>query len=267
MTESIIYLCFSETAKGCLRNGIPPKSRQNIRVIALLDDLANGPIDKIEDLEKRLEWYKNLFLKDDVYVDMKEMMIKSHNDLKNEVLNIKDEDIYIWYGENGSELTGLLYVLSLLKDKVGQIYTINVSEKPYVSEDTKGYYRTVGEVTPQSMEWLLGMKKKLDLDNYSSLMNFWLRSQYKNTNLRVVKNKQLKSVHEDYFDDIILQNTNYYFSKCARTVRAVLGRSKNEVSDVYIVWRILELIKEGKIGYNGNLRNIKELEIRKVYDD
>jgi hypothetical protein len=91
-----------------------------------------------------------------------------------------------------------------------------------------------------------------------------MRLQKENANLRVVRDMQITSVEVSYYDVMILYYTNKQFSKCARTIGECIGRSDSYISDIFLFWRILELIKSGRIEYKGNLGIVKEMEIRKV---
>ncbi len=257
-----LHICFSESARGSLRYGTPVELRRKTRIINFLDDLCSGPIDDMNNMDRRIEWNERVIPSDFDY--LMNTIRQNYNDTNKEVSDIKDEDIYIWYGENGSEITGLLYILSLLKEKIKNVYTINVSEKPYIYDSHVIQYRSVGEVPPERLDRLIGMKKKLDLESYWALMDLWAKIRQENSNLRVVKDKRILSVPESYFDEIILKYTNHYFSKCARTVGEVMGREENYISDFYIFWRILELIKSDKIEYRGDLGRMRDMEIRKL---
>lgn len=260
--NNILHICFSESARGCLRYGTPIELRRKTRVISFLDDLSSGPIDDMNNIDRRIEWDRRIITSE--FDDLLDNIIQNYSDINREVSNIKDEDIYIWYGENGSEMSGLLYVLSLLRDKVENVYTINVSEKPYIyNGNVIQYHRSVGEVSHEKLDWFIKMKKKLSLEDYSSFMELWEKLRDENANLRVMKDRSIISVPETYLDEIILQYTNYHFGRCSRTVGEVMGREESYISDIYIFWRILELIKLGKIEYRGNLGSMKYMKIRK----
>jgi hypothetical protein len=260
--NNILHICFSESARGCLRYGTPVELRRKTRVISFLDDLSSGPLEDMNNINRRIEWNKRIITSD--FDELLDNIIHNYDDIKEEILNIRDEDIYIWYGENGSELTGLLYILSLLKDKLDNVYIINVSERPYVyNGNTIQYHRSAREVSHEKLDWFTDMKKKLTKEDYTSLMKQWGKLQHENSSLRVMKDKSTMSVPESYFDEIILKYTDCNFGRCARTVGQVLGREENYISDFYIFWRILELIRLGKVEYRGKLGNMRDMEIRR----
>lgn len=67
-----------------------------------------------------------------------------------------------------------------------------------------------------------------------------------------------------YFDEMILHYTNKKFMYSARTVGEVIGRAESYVSDIFIFWRVTELIRNGQITYRGNLGLMRELQLKKA---
>ena len=259
--ENIIHICFSESADRCIRYATKKGLIEGSKVVFLLDDLSNGPIDDFSNANKRIDWCKKAFPENDYC--MVDAIRDNYEYLYKEVSSISDQSIYIWYAENGKETSGLLYLLSLLKDKIESIFTINVSEKIYEG-NTIIEFSSVGDITPERLEWFVRKRQKISIEWYSAQMDLWTRLQKENADLRVVKDKQITSVEVSYFDEMIFTYTSKWFSKCARTVGECIVRNDSYISDIFLFWRILELIKSGRIEYKGNLRIMRDIEIRKV---
>ncbi len=180
-------------------------------------------------------------------------------------MKIKDEDIYLWYGNNAIEICGMLHVLAMLEEKIQNVRTINVSDITYNTGKRNEYTpRIVGELTPERLGQFIGIKQSMDSSRYSSLMSLWNQLKRENSNLRVYNDNKVKSVREDYFDEMILRYTCKKFMYSARTVGEFIGKAESYVSDSFIFWRIIELIKNGKVSYRGNLGVMSELEIKKA---
>ncbi|MCC9296161.1 DUF1835 domain-containing protein [Clostridium sp. WLY-B-L2] len=188
MSGEIIHICCSDSPYGSIKYAIGTGLLDGKKVIGFFDDLSNGPIDKFIELKERINWCKKICIEEDnkTFGEIKEDYKKLDDDL----MKIKDEDIYLWYGNNPAEICGMLYVLSMIEEKIHNLYTINVSDITYNTGKRN-------EFTP-------------------------------------------------------------------RTVGEVIGKAENYVSDIFIFWRITELIKSGKIVYRGNLNLMRELEIKKV---
>lgn len=259
--KEIIHVCFSESAAGCIRHAIKKGLIKGNIVISLLDDLSNGPINELSNVNIRIDWCRKVISANGHF--MVDAIRDNYEYLYKEVSSISDQSIYIWYAENGKETSGLLYLLSLFKDKIESIFTINVSGKIYEG-DTIIEFNSVGEIVPERLEWFIIKRQKISMEWYSAQMDLWMRLQKENADLRVVNDKQITSVEVSYYDEMILNYTNKQFSKCARTVGECIGRTDSYICDIFLFWRVLELIKSGRIEYKGNLGNIREMEIRKV---
>ncbi|MDR3602637.1 MAG: DUF3658 domain-containing protein [Desulfosporosinus sp.] len=260
--KRIVHICFSKGAMANL-NAMKQGFRslfEEAKIIYLIDNLSNGPIDDLSKIDKRITWQKN-FSKD--YVILKQIEL-NYNKFQNDIENIQNEDIYIWYGENGMEMCGLFYTLSLLQDRINNIYTINISEEIHSNNNTIIKHSWVGEISPERLKWFKDKKEKLEVITRDQHINSWLTLKRKNTNLRIIKDKKTISVQEDYFDKMIMYYTKDIFTSCIRTVGSVFNNIEGYPSDAYIFWRILELIKNNKIAFKGNLENIRELEIKGV---
>jgi hypothetical protein len=158
----------------------------------------------------------------------------------------------------------MLYILSTIKDRIHNLYTINVSDITYnIGKRNEFTPRAVGEVIPERLSEFTGVKDLMGFSKCSSLMALWEKLKRENLILRICEGNEVKSVQVDYFDDMILRYTYRNFICSARTVGEVIGKAKNYVSDIFIFWRITELIKESKIDYRGNLSLMRELKIKK----
>ena len=87
-------------------------------------------------------------------------MKENYRDFYSEVSKIKDEKIYLWYGNNAREYCGMIFTSCLLKEKSDKIYTINVSTVTYNKNNGNEFTpRTVGEVMTEKLVELIGLEK------------------------------------------------------------------------------------------------------------
>ncbi|MFT5875427.1 MAG: hypothetical protein ACI8WT_004420 [Clostridium sp.] len=263
MTKEIIHVCCSNSAQGSMKYAINVKLFEGKKVIGLIDDLSNGPIAEITNMNKRIDWWKNIYFEE--VKEISEEIEDSYKKLHKEIMKLKDEDIYLWHGNSAMEICGMLHVLSMLEEKTQNVYTINVSDITYNTGKRNEYTpRVVGELSPERLGEFIGINQSMDFNRYSSLMSLWEQLKREKSNLRVYEDKEIKSVQEDYYDEMILRYTYKKFRYSARTVGEVIGRAESCVSDSFIFWRIIELIKNEKVSYRGNLGVMRELEIKKA---
>jgi len=152
-----------------------------------------------------------------------------------------------------------------MQDRINNIYTINISEEIHSNDNTIIKHSCVGEIPPERLNWFKDRKEKLEEIIFNQRINLWLELKQINTNLRTILDEKVVSVHEDYFDEMIMHYTNTIFTSCMKIVGDVFYHIEDcYSSDSYILWRILQLIKNNKITYRGNLENVWEIEIMRV---
>lgn len=262
--KNIIHICCSDSGRGSLKQAIKEGWIEGKRVISFVDDLSNGPIQWEDNADTRIDWCKRTLALSGEFEDIEECVKSDYRKFHEEINKISNEEIYVWYARNGKEMCGLRYILSLLEDKISQIHTIDVSEKTYnVNQINSFTPRWVGELSAERFKELLPFKHLIDAKYYLQLMESWKKLKVENAVLRVPEGVEVISVSEDYLDNFIVQNTETSFRKCARTVGEVLGKSEIPVTDDYIFWRILQLVKNEKIIYRGKLGVMREMDIKR----
>ena len=261
--KEIVHICCSYSAVGGMKYAIKEGFIEGKKVIGLADDLSNGPIDDINNVNRRFDWLKKIYMEE--VNEISEVIKDDSKSFIKDIMKINDEIIYIWYANNPNEICVLLHILSMIKEKIHNLYTINVSEITYNTGKINEYTpRAGGEVIPEKLGEFIEIRKPMDFDRYTNLMKLWAKLRSENSNLRVYEDNEIKSVNVDYFDNMILLYTYSKFMNSARIVGEVIGKSESYISNNFIFWRVTELIKNGKIISIGNLAIMRELKIKKV---
>lgn len=73
--KKIIHICFSDSAIGSVKYAIKKDVIEGEKVVGLVDDLSNGPIDDIADMSRRIEWLKKVYIEEGNEISE---IIKSH---------------------------------------------------------------------------------------------------------------------------------------------------------------------------------------------
>ncbi|MGH4123201.1 MAG: DUF3658 domain-containing protein [Clostridium sp.] len=253
--NKIINICFSQSAGATLEQAVSTNELQdNKKVIVLFDNLSQGTIKGGVNIEQRINWYNileradplNLFTDSDI-----EELKENYNAFHDGISKLDSGDtLYLWYGSS-QEFCGMLYTLEFLKGRKLNIYIIDVKDTVIKHEEDVFQAKDMGEIIPENIEKYAAAKRKLDSNEYKQFFDDWESLKKDDSILRVLKDGKVKSVNENYFDIDILKYTPKEFRNSMRTLGNVVGKSEDRISDEYIFWRIKELIKSGKIEYNG----------------
>jgi len=75
--------------------------------------------------------------------------------------------------------------------------------------------------------------------------------------------KKIDGKEEKFYDSEILKNLTSEWQKAWRLVGNTLNRMKIKTGDVFIEWRIKQLINEGKIQVNGDIeKGWKDFDVK-----
>lgn len=259
----MIHITFSDSSAGSIKYGIKGEKI----IINLRDNLSQGPIGTDINYEMRKNWILTVS-NDEEKNDMESHIKEGYENFFNAITKIKKEDkVCIWVGNNSFEQCGLMYVLTKL-NRFKNIYIVNISNVILNEGEFNEYTpRAVGEIMAEKLNIIYGKEQQpLSPETFHELTNCWSKLVKENSKLRVFKNGKVISVDESFYDVDILKTTMKLSKgecrKCARVIGEVLGYSDDFISDDYIFWRVKELIKEGKLSYNGDQRAMRYLEIK-----
>lgn len=262
---NVIHICFSQSAGGSLKYVVKKKKLfHGKKIIIFPDDISIGTIENDINVDKRVQWWDVIDKEEGIlHLENTEYLKEGYKKFYKKILKIKDSDlIYLWYGESGSDMCGMMYTMELLKDKVENMYFVNVSEKIDQSDSGAYIYRSVGEVSTEKLKDYLKIKRKVESKEYNDFINQWNSLKKGDSLLRIFNDGKVKSVKEDYFDIHILKFTPKEFRKSARTVGNAIGYSETRISDDYMFWRVQELVKLGMLDFKGKFGIMREMEIK-----
>lgn len=259
---NLIHICFSQSAMGSLKYAVTKNKITNKeRVIGLFDNISQGDISDLKNIEKRIVWRNMLIGEEDNCEDI-DILKQNYENFYKEISEISEEDtVYLWYSQSSDEMCGMMYTLKLLNNRISNVFLINVSDRITKYNEEIYIPRSVSEIDPLKLLDYLKVKKRLENKQYEDLLEQWETLQKQNSILRVFTDGRIMSVTKEYYDIDILKYTEKTLKRAARIVGNVLGHSENIISDDYIFWRIKELVKSGELRYKGKFGVMREMEI------
>lgn len=248
-----IHIAFDESAAGSLRLAF--RNRPGEIVITLPDDLMVGPLpDGLdgEQIHQRYNWFLSRYSKSDTDDDLKAMLVESAAAWLTWPSQLKDKVCIIWASDSASEQLGLRRLTTLLPDQT-EAYVLNASHALSCPEID---YRRTGEIVSEKLEPLLDQElTKLTPEVMAEYRMDWERLVAEDGCLRLLHNGKLCTVDESFYDAFILECAHTVgarhgkFVRSARVVGEAMGKADQYISDVFIEYRVRELIKQGLLLY------------------
>jgi hypothetical protein len=208
-------------------------------IIAFGDDLSVGDISNCREYESRKTVIHNIFYNYEI-TDIDDINIKKEFDDFYEMIS-KENDFTIWYSHNPRDYCNLYSLVSLLQNK--NIQVVECTKKTL--GDKTFFYKWVGEVCPEDLPILFENVKILSEQEKMVYAKKWEQLVSENGLLRAKASKGIDTVHEYYYDDLILKIVPIKNIRVARVVGEFIGMDKPCLRDWFVVWRIKQLAAMG----------------------
>ena len=158
------------------------------------------------------------------------------------------DTVRIWADRTPHSACGLLHAASLLKDTKAAVHVVFL---PLWRETGDGKtlvsYLGWGEVEPELFGHFLSREEPLPPLILRAMASRWRELQQENAPLRAVVNGQVRSVREDFYDEMIRRHIPEGQTKIANIIGDVLGREKPGIGDVWLAERIRWMLSTGEL--------------------
>lgn len=261
------HIVFQQADIDVLKKAFELDESMNGDIIEIKDDYAIGPLgdlDEAEGWQARRDWWKEL-LTDSPYGEQLNIV-----DDKLAFTNLKrrldeGETVWIWMGQNQHDVSGYYWLISQLKDYQGQLYVLYLNNLPFINEKGGIFYPTsLHEIQPKEFlkakklaRVITSSELEVDPDEWKKLCN-------ENAAVRILEGgKKIVSKEEDFYDKELLSFVAEP-QKLFKFLSNALGKMKIKTGDVFLVWRLKQLMQQGKLVLEGDwAKGWKEIVVRK----
>lgn len=171
---------------------------------------------------------------------------------------------YIWAGQNARDVCGYYWLVSQLYDFSGRIHIIYLNNLPFLNEKGSVFYPThLHQILPKEFLKAKKLARPVSLAEFEIDGDEWSRMMNENGGIRLLEGgKKIKGEPAAFYDKELVQQSTAEFQKASKVVGLVTGKLKYPVMDQFLGWRLKELIKQGKLESKGELKTIKDFEVK-----
>ncbi|QEC67258.1 DUF1835 domain-containing protein [Panacibacter ginsenosidivorans] len=265
----MLHIVFQEADTAVLQKAIELDETIAGEVWQIKDDFAVGPVEGIyetEGYQARRDWWKML-LESSPYteqIDLVDDKMTVHNLLK----KLEEEpelEVWIWLGQNQHDVCGYYWMMSQLKDYQGRIFVLYMNNLPFINEKGGIFYPTaLHEIQPKEFLKAKKLARPITLSEFEIDPDEWKKLCSENGMVRILEGgKKIASKEADFYDKEILSAVNTEPQKLHKLLGNMFGKMKIKTGDVFLVWRIKELINAGKLEAGGDwAKGWKEITIK-----
>jgi hypothetical protein len=221
------------------------------RVASLGDCLAIGPVPGL-DWAERIAWFDDI---DPAPADVGSDWMKDSADRFLADIRSHDGDRLVWIApQSACEQCGLQYYFEQFPD---------ASPGPMVIVDgplSLGWRNAppigLGELPDELMARLLDEAPRREWPKERATPEVWRSLRADGGLLRIVEGGELRSAAPDHFDDFLVDQASGEWRRWSRLVGHAMGGAGERghyVSDVYLIWRLRELVRLGWLECEGTL--------------
>lgn len=267
-----VHIVSSESAAGSLRVGL---ERPKV-VIGFPDSFSIGPLCKLH--EKAGQTFRNKWIYE--HINYEQDDYEYENKFANTVREIDDipgqYPIYIWYGNNPDEQTGLRFLLFLLRDKANDIYIMNSTElyERYIMPKVGGRkILYTGHIESKDLGILFENGRKdprISEQERMQLHEEWLFLAQTRDVLRIWMKDEINGVNENYFDSLIIDTIEMLhrkqekndFIKAGIVIGEVLSGTNESMNAFFFEYRIRHLLYSGFLELKGIPKSMRHYSIK-----
>ena len=266
----MIQIVFNEPDLTVLNQAIALDETLAGEVVLIRDDYAVGPlldIYKEEGIEARKQWWRELLAGGD-YDGLVEKEVVNDNkvvaELQEKLNQDADEKVWIWAAQNKHDVSGYYWLLNFLKDYQGRIFILYLNNLPFINEKGQIFYPEWLSQIP-AKEFLKAKKlaRPITLSEFEVDPDEWAKICSENKGVRILEGgKKLTQADYDFYDQPLLNFVQSDWQKASKLIHQFLSKSKQTTGDAYLLWRLKLMIAAGKIDAQGEIRNMKEFEVK-----
>jgi hypothetical protein len=266
----MIHIVFNESEVDLMKQVIDQDETLAGEVIQIKDDFAVGPltgIDTEEGWQARHNWWMGL-LENSSYAGTNTVKFDDREtvkELKAKLAGYPGEEIWIWMGQNQHDVTGYYWVMAQLAEYAGRIMVLYLNNLPFINEKGQIFYPSwLHEIQPKEFSKAKKLSRPITLSEFEVDPDEWKRLCEENGMVRILEGgKKIASKDETFYDNEIVKNLTGDWQKANRVITNTLHRMKIKTGDVFLMWRLKQLIAEGKIEVTGDLnRGWKDFDVK-----
>ena len=266
----MIHIVFQQSDVEILQKAMDLDETLRGEVVQIKDDWGVGPLqglDTEEGWSARENWWRML-LKDSPYGEKSVGSFDDRETVK-EIQAKLDADpelqAWMWMGQNQHDVTGYFWLMPQLKSYQGRLMVLYLNNLPFINEKGQLFYPgTVHEILPKEAIKAQKLARPVTLSEFEVDPDEWKKIVEENAMVRILDGgKKIVGKDETFYDNEILKNLTAEWQKAWRVLSNTLHRMKIKTGDVYIMWRMKQLITDGKIEALGDVsKGWKDFDVK-----
>lgn len=266
----MIHIVFNEADVAVLSKAIGLDDTLRGKIVQVKDDYAVGPLSAIyngEGIAARKAWWAEVLAggdydgkADDGSVDD----YKTVAELVGELRRNPDEILWIWAAQNKHDVSGYYWLLHFVKEFQGRVFILYLNNLPFINEKGNIFYPVwLHTIPPKEFLKAKKLARPITLSEFEVDPDEWIRLCNEGKGVRILEGgKKLVQHGYDFYDADLKRFITKDWQKAGKVIAQFISKNKHTTGDAYLLWRLKLMANEGEFDIQGELKNMKDFEIK-----
>lgn len=254
----MIHIVFETANVAALQQAIELDETLQGNIVEIKDDYAAGPLGDIyetEGYQARRDWWKSLleFSPYTEQINIVDDKLTVHQLLK-QLDEEPEAEVWIWMAQNAHDVCGYYWLMSQLKEYQGRVQVLYLNNLPFINEKGQIFYPSyLHEIQPKEFLKAKKLARPITPSEFEVDPDEWKKLCVDNALVRFLEGgKKIIGKEVEFYDKDILANITGEAQKLNKVITNTLSKMKVKTGDVFLVWRIRELVKGGRLETAGD---------------
>ncbi|HRQ50125.1 MAG TPA: DUF3658 domain-containing protein, partial [Agriterribacter sp.] len=176
-----------------------------------------------------------------------------------------EEIVWIWAAQNSHDVSGYYWLLHFLKAFQGRVFILYLNNLPFFNEKGSIFYPVwLHTIPPKEFLKAKKLARPITLSEFEVDPDEWIRLCNENKGVRILEGgKKLVQYDYDFYDAGLKSFITKDWQKAGKIIAQFLSKNKHITGDAYLLWRLKLIIAGGEYEIQGELKNMKDFEIRR----
>ena len=167
-------------------------------------------------------------------------------------------------GQNQHDVTGYYWLITQFRDYQGRVMILYLNNLPFIHEKEQLFYpEWLSAIPPKEFLKAKKLARLITPSEFEVDPDEWSRLANENKGVRILEGgKKLAQYDVDFYDADLRKYITPEWQKASRIIHNFLHKNKHTTGDAYLLWRLKLLRANGEYDVNGELKNMKDFEVK-----
>ena len=267
----MIHIVFQEADITVLKEAIKLDESLQGEVVQVKDDFAVGPLKDIyteEGISLRKQWWRDVLAGGDIDGKVDDGSVddlKTMKELREKLGQDADEIVWIWAAQNKHDVSGYYWLMSQLADYQGRIFILYLNNLPFFNEKGNIFYpENLYQIPPREFIKAKKLARPITPSEFEVDPDEWKKLTEQDKFVRLLEGGKKLIQHDvDFYDDELKKYISGEWQKANKIISAFYHKAKQTTGDMFLLWRLKQVLQSEDFEVQGNIKGMKDFEIRK----